>query len=56
MQLFITDNAYVLCADHLKAWRDGGNNVGARPLDADEIAEGAEYHAIGCADCSDVSA
>ena len=54
--LFITENAYVLCASHLAEWHAGGSTVEARPLDDDETSVGAEYHGIGCADCPQVNA
>jgi len=51
-QLWITENAYVLCADHLATWRAGGNRVDARVLSDEETIVGAEYHGVGCADCA----
>lgn len=44
----MTANAYVLCARHALAWRDGGNTVAMREATSDEIA-----FAFGCADCAE---
>ena len=41
--MFETENGYILCADHAKAWREGGNDVTMHEIVTD----------LACADCED---
>jgi hypothetical protein len=47
----ITENAYCLCDQHLAAWRNGGNNVDAWPIESDD----PEHFGMECVDCADES-
>jgi len=52
---FETENGYVLCAQHLNAWRSGGNDVAAREMSAQDLREYTrEFDCVpSCADCAE---
>jgi hypothetical protein len=52
--LYMTTNGYVLCFDHLGAWRRAGNDVGAHALtDAERAEIELSLESPRCQECND---